>query len=86
VFTAANGDQFLMTFAGITGPGPDLVVDTAFQGDFTISDGTGRFAGATGEGTYEGTASTTLGTGEITYDGTITVVKPTDPPPGHRAR
>jgi len=82
-FTAANGDQFLMTYAGIALPGPDPVFDIAFEGNFSISDGTGRFAGATGAGTYEGIASSSLAIGEITYDGTITVVKPPDPPPSH---
>lgn len=72
VFVAADGSTFLMTYAGITGPGPDATYDVAFHGAFSISDGTGRFDGATGGGSYSGTASNILGVGEITYDGVIT--------------
>ena len=83
VFTTADGDEFLMTYAGIAFPGPDPVFDVGFSGGFTLSDGTGRFAGVTGSGSYHGTASNSLAIGEITYEGTITAVRPPDPPPGH---
>ena len=67
---AANGDEFHYDYLG------GSVVDTetgltSFWGDWTVTGGTGRFAGATGGGTYEGIADGTQGTGQITLVGEI---------------
>lgn len=49
--TAANGDKVLVDFHFLAIPdGPGLAV----EGTWTIAGGTGRFAGATGAGTYKG--------------------------------
>jgi hypothetical protein len=61
-FTAANGDTFTIettgTFTALQGPlGP-----VTFSGSWTVVDGTGRFDGATGGGTYSGSAEGPSGT------------------------
>jgi hypothetical protein len=67
---AANGDEFHYDYLG--GSGVDDVTGLSFfWGDWTVTGGTGRFAGATGGGTYEGTADVSLGTGQITLVGEI---------------
>ena len=67
---AANGDEFHYDYLG--GSGVDDVTGlTTFWGDWTVTGGTGRFTGATGGGTYEGTADGTQGTGQITLVGEI---------------
>jgi polyvinyl alcohol dehydrogenase (cytochrome) len=45
-FTAANGDQFVMTFTGT------VQQDGSFRGTFTLGAGTGRFAGLGGDGEF----------------------------------
>lgn len=49
-FTAANGDQLTATFAGFFTPTPDGLLTADLQA--TITGGTGRFAGATGNYTF----------------------------------
>ena len=67
---AANGDEFHYDYLG--GSIQDDVTGKAtFWGDWVVTGGTGRFAGATGGGTYEGTADVTQGTGQITLIGEI---------------
>ena len=69
-FTAANGDKLFADFTGHSAPTADpnviYIVETA-----TITDGTGRFAGATGgftaERWFDRVAGTTLGD----FEGTI---------------
>jgi len=69
-FTAANGDTLTATFTGTATPtatpGVLQIVETA-----TVTGGTGRFAGATGEFTvtrlYDPAAGTTSGS----FDGAI---------------
>ena len=68
-FTAANGDTLVATFTGqatVVSPGVLSVLDTA-----TISEGTGRFAGAIGSFTAERVF--VMATGNITgsFEGTI---------------
>lgn len=46
-FTAANGDQLFGYYSGIWS-----LEDLYGCGDYTITDGNGRFEGYTGEGTY----------------------------------
>jgi hypothetical protein len=76
VFTAADGSQFTMSSIGFALPGPDAVYDVGFEGNFTISAGTGRFSGISGSGVYRGIASNSLAAGEISYDGTVTLPRP----------
>jgi polyvinyl alcohol dehydrogenase (cytochrome) len=45
-FTAANGDQFVKFFSGALQP------DGTVLGTFTLGNGTGRFAGISGSGTF----------------------------------
>ena len=70
VITAANGDELNWDFAGVAFPtGPD---DVIFNGNFTFEGGTGRFANATGGGTYTGSANTAgPGAGQFDLDGVI---------------
>ncbi len=53
VFTAANGDQLLATFAG------EFTSPTTAEGTYTFVGGTGRFEDATGTAGFEVTAATT---------------------------
>ncbi|NIV30453.1 MAG: hypothetical protein GWN58_13440 [Anaerolineae bacterium] len=71
LFTAANGDQLNGYFAGFSEyPVPGHV---RFWGNYSITDGTGRFEGATGTGTYWGTAELRPGgEGVLNLDGTLT--------------
>ena len=56
VNTMADGDVFEIDFEGGVSFDPQSG-EAAFWGDWTVTSGTGRFAGATGGGTYEGTAN-----------------------------
>jgi hypothetical protein len=73
-FTAANGDQIRGAYFGEFVPldPPLFTVD----GHFTITGGTGRFAGATGDGDASGVQN--LATGDVTVSlvGTISSVGP----------
>jgi hypothetical protein len=71
-FTAANGDQIRGTYFGELVPlDPPLFT---IDGHFTITGGTGRFAGATGGGDASGVQN--LATGDVTVSlvGTISSV------------
>lgn len=69
VFTYNNGDEL---YASSDGEGiEDPPGTTIFSGDITFTGGTGRFADATGDGTYEGSADVIAGLGQFTIDGTI---------------
>ena len=69
VFTYSNGDELHGNSVGQAIEDPPGSV--TFWGDITITGGTGRFANATGTGTYEGTADTFAGIGQFTIDGTM---------------
>lgn len=72
VFVAANGDQLFATYAGTLQPQPGG--PHAVKGHFVITGGTGRFAGATGGGTLQGTediSRVVIGEGEISLSGRI---------------
>ena len=76
VITAGDGSELHGVYAGLTGPPlpppPAPPAETLrFEGDFTITGGTGRFAGATGNGRFAGSARTRLGTGNVSWKGTI---------------
>ena len=65
--TAADGSTIVMLFVGAfipTGP-----ADATFQGTWTVTGGTGRFQGASGGGTYGGSAAGDVGV--LNIDGTL---------------
>lgn len=67
VITAADGSTLNLQFSGQFVPtGP---ADATFQGAWTVQSGTGRFAGATGGGTYGGSAAGD--TGILNIEGTL---------------
>jgi hypothetical protein len=69
VFTAANGDTLTAEFEGLAtfvGPGILSIVEEA-----TITGGTGRFAGATGNFVIERVASQATMTSTGSFEGTI---------------
>jgi len=68
--TAANGDTLVLTGPHDQGcpTGPNAVHGT---GDWTVTGGTGRFAGATGQGTFDGGADFNQGTFSFQLTGTI---------------
>ncbi|MCO6486946.1 MAG: hypothetical protein J5I98_00945 [Phaeodactylibacter sp.] len=74
-FTAADGSRLYGTFSGIGIPGAGGSV--SFEGSYTITHGDGRFAGATGSGTYsgwaelEGLAPGTVGVGQVAFVGVL---------------
>lgn len=75
VFTAANGDTLTMDHSGtfVLGAfGPDGPTTSDVEGTWTITGGTGRFAGATGSGTLGGVGDLLAGTMPATWDGTMT--------------
>jgi len=68
--TAADGSQLFLTFAG-TEPGfATQIFPTPFSGALTITGGTGRFGGASGQGSIAGTD---YGQGQFAFsvDGTL---------------
>jgi hypothetical protein len=67
--TYRNGDELHYTSAGIAIP--DAMGNSDFSGDYTIIGGTGRFANATGSGTYAGRFDAATNTGRWTMDGVI---------------
>lgn len=67
-FTAANGDQLIGHFAGEAVPNDSGGAN--FNGDYWITEGTGRFTGTTGSGTYDGEADE--GIGILIFEGTLT--------------
>lgn len=69
VFTFRNGDELYATSVGIGIEDPPGTA--AFNGEFTITGGTGHFANASGTATYAGTADTFAGTGQFEIDGVI---------------
>jgi hypothetical protein len=69
--TGANGDTVVLEMAFEVTSLPDGV---EFEGIYTVTGGTGRFAGATGGGTMRGSATFTgasHGVGSFTVVGTI---------------
>src|SRR5215470_16390973 len=71
MLTAANGDTLVLTGphdVGCPTGRPNAVHGT---GDWTVTGGTGRFAGATGQGTFDGGADFNQGTFSFQLTGTI---------------
>ena len=67
---AANGDELHWAYSG-TASAPGATGDVDLGGTFTVTGGTGRFATATGGGTFTGSASVVTGLGLLSYQGTI---------------
>jgi hypothetical protein len=77
--TAANGDILTFAFDLLAFPGAGEG-DVDFSGPFWFtSNGTGRFANASGGGTLVGTANTIAGVGQYDMDGEISFGKPYRP-------
>ena len=67
-FTAASGDELWMRFSGTFTF--DQSGNAIFQGDYTITGGTGRLEGSGGTGAYWGMAIPNS-VGEISFNGTL---------------
>ena len=70
--TAANGDQIIGIYHWHTAPAGPTVI--SIFGTFTASSGTGRFAGANGQGTFTGSIDILTGDFSGSLDGDITSV------------
>jgi hypothetical protein len=68
--TFADGSRFSGTYQGTTVPTGNPAV-FGIQGEWTVTGGTGSYAGATGSGTATGQANVQTGAGSITLAGTI---------------
>jgi hypothetical protein len=55
--TAANGDQLYLRYSGPSKGAGTLEDPASFEGTWVVTGGTGRFDGASGGGTYTGTAA-----------------------------
>ena len=75
VTTGANGRELWYTYEG-SGTDPDANGDLSFSGSITFTGGTGIFEGASGEGTYSGTANLVSNTGHRTVDADLTLSLP----------
>ena len=69
-FVAANGDSIFADGLGQGGPSGTPNVNQIVE-NYTITGGTGRFAGATGSFTVKRLVSTVTGVSSGTFDGTI---------------
>lgn len=67
VFTAENGDRLVTTAEGIVRPNPNPGFDYRFKDAFLVQEGTGRFAGAVGEGRFNSVVDTDF----VLDDGTL---------------
>jgi hypothetical protein len=70
IFTYSGGDEVSGTYSGALIPTADLTVFDV-DGEFTITDGTGAFADATGSGSITGSLDIASGDASITLDGTL---------------
>ena len=70
VLTAADGSQLVIDYDNVSGM-PDANGDVFPVGTYTVSSGTGRFAGSTGSGSLVAVGHTATFTGSGTLDGTI---------------
>lgn len=69
-FTAGNGDQVRFVYSGEF-TFPDADGNITFAGVWVVTGGTGRFVGAAGDGSYEGTANAFVQQGEVSFLGTL---------------
>ena len=70
VVVAANGDELHWSYAATGTPSGDSG-DVVLTGTFTFSGGSGRFADATGQGSFEGVGNGVTGRASFSYTGTI---------------
>ena len=70
VMVAANGDELRWAYEG-TGSAPDEQGVSTLTGIFLVTGGTGRFADATGSGTFTGTGNAVTGVAIVSYRGSI---------------
>jgi hypothetical protein len=77
-FTAANGDRLMATIIGQASPTQDPLVSALVE-SYTITEGTGRFAGATGSFTVRRLLSTITGLSSGLFEGSILI------PTAHKA-
>jgi hypothetical protein len=70
VLTAANGDELHITVAGAVVPSDHPDFDFEFDDPYTITGGTGRFAGATGSGTTNSLVSRAMQPTRTTHNWT----------------
>lgn len=77
--TAANGDRLKAIYSGtlLPVPGTDPVVH-AINGTFSVTGGTGRFGGARGGGSLQGTEDLATLKGSYQVDGTLTLKSKSD--------
>lgn len=68
--TAANGDTLMLAATGTNCPTSVPTMKTAFD-NFTVTGGTGRFAGASGSGTISATIDLATRTAVVTISGTL---------------
>ena len=68
--TTPSGDELYFDYGGTAVPGA-AEGDVIFGGNFTFTGGTGRFASASGGGTYAGSANTIAGVGQYDMVGEI---------------
>lgn len=74
VITAADGDTVTVEHSGtfeLGSFGPEGPTTSTVEGTWTITGGTGRFAGATGSGTLAGVGDLVAGTMPARWDGVI---------------
>ncbi|MBK9385289.1 MAG: hypothetical protein IPN34_10790 [Planctomycetes bacterium] len=69
-YIAANGDRLFAHYSG-TASAPNASGVITFSGTQTFTGGTGRFHGATGSTSMQGTANLATSTGEFAFSGTI---------------
>lgn len=69
--TFADGGSFSGTYAGTSSPTANPAL-FGISGEWQITGGTGRYAGATGSGTATGQANVQTGQGSISLEGAIT--------------
>lgn len=70
VLTAANGDQLSASYSGMLLPSAEPPV-YSLSGSYTVTGGTGRFKGATGSGSLQGSSNIVTGLGSYTATGFI---------------
>jgi len=74
-FTDAEGDELYITISGQVKPTTVPDYDLEFKDPFTITGGTGRFEGASGDGTTNSLVNQTTGRTDHVWNGMITMKK-----------
>jgi hypothetical protein len=74
-FVAENGDELFITGGGQVVPTTKEGYDLEFKDPFSITGGTGQFAGASGSGVTESYVNMTTGITDHIWTGTITTIR-----------